>query len=67
MDERTFMMESEVFRHLQWVMILFRVLTKKFVKGESSQFQNCRVNFHKFHILFSMKLSQLGQFITSFV
>jgi hypothetical protein len=29
--------------------IFFKVLTKKFVKDGASQFQNFRVNFHKFH------------------
>jgi hypothetical protein len=33
---------------------------KKFVKDRASQFQNFRVNFHKFRMLFSMGLSQLG-------
>jgi hypothetical protein len=28
------------------------------VKDGTSQFQNFRVNFHKFHALFSMRLSQ---------
>jgi hypothetical protein len=39
-------------------MTLFKVLTKKFVKDGTSQFQNFCVNFHKFHALFSMRLSQ---------
>jgi hypothetical protein len=30
-------------------MILFKVLTKKFVKDGASQFQKFRINFHKFH------------------
>jgi hypothetical protein len=29
-------------------------------KNGASQFQNFRVNFHKFHSLSSMRLSQLG-------
>jgi hypothetical protein len=33
---------------------------KKYVKDSASQSQNFRVNFHKFHALFSMRLSQLG-------
>jgi hypothetical protein len=33
---------------------------KKFMKGDASQFQTYRVNFHKFHALFSTRLSQLG-------
>jgi hypothetical protein len=33
-------------------MILFKVLTKKFVKDDTSQFQNFRVNFNRFHTLF---------------
>jgi hypothetical protein len=48
-------------------MILFEVLTKKFVKESASQFQNFHVNFQKFHALFSMRLLQLGYDITSFV
>jgi hypothetical protein len=32
-------------------MILFKVLTKKFVKAGASQVQNFYVNFHKFHAL----------------
>jgi hypothetical protein len=47
-------------------MILFKELTKKFSKGGASQFQNFRVNFLAFHALFSMRLSQIGQGITSF-
>jgi hypothetical protein len=39
-------------------MNLFTVLTKKFVKDGTSQFQNFHVNFHKFHALLSVKLSQ---------
>jgi hypothetical protein len=39
---------------------LVQVLTKIFVKNGTSLFQNFQVNFHKFHALFSMKLSQLG-------
>jgi hypothetical protein len=40
---------------------------KKIVKDGASQFQNFYVNFHKFHALFSMRLSQLGYaIITSF-
>jgi hypothetical protein len=46
-------------------MILFKVLTKKFVKDGASQFQNIRVNFHTFHTLFSARLSQIGYAITS--
>jgi hypothetical protein len=48
-------------------MILLKVLTKKFVKDGASQFQNFRVNFHKFHALFSTRLSQVGSAITRFV
>jgi hypothetical protein len=33
---------------------------KQSVKDGVSQFQNFRVNFHKFHALFSARLSQLG-------
>jgi hypothetical protein len=39
---------------------LFKELTKTFVKFGASQFQDFRVNFHKFHTLFSERLSQLG-------
>jgi hypothetical protein len=38
--------------------ILFKMLTKKFLKDGDSQFQNFRVNFHKFHALFCTRLSQ---------
>jgi hypothetical protein len=41
-------------------MILFKVLTKKFVKDRDSQFHNIRVNFHKIHALFSTRVLQLG-------
>jgi hypothetical protein len=43
-------------------MKFFEVLTKKFVKDGVSQLQK----FHKFHELFSTRLSQLGWAITSF-
>jgi hypothetical protein len=59
MGEQMFMMNSKVVRHLQSVMSLFKV------KDGASQFQNFRVNFHKFHALFSTRLSQLGYAITS--
>jgi hypothetical protein len=39
-------------------MILFKVLAKKFVKDSISQFRNFHVNFHRFHPLFSTRLSQ---------
>jgi hypothetical protein len=52
MGEQMFTMKSEV--------ILFKVLTKKFVKGGASQFQNFHVNFHKFYALFCTRLSLLG-------
>jgi hypothetical protein len=39
---------------------MFKVLTKKFVKEGASQLQNFLVNFHKFHAISSMILSQLG-------
>jgi hypothetical protein len=45
---------------------LVQVLTKKFVKDGTSQFPNIHVNFHKFHILFSMRLSQLDLDMTRF-
>jgi hypothetical protein len=37
------------------------------VKDGVSQFQNLLLNFHTFHALFSTRLSQIGQAITSFV
>jgi hypothetical protein len=37
--QTNFMMKSEVVDHLKSVMILFKVLTKKFVKDSASQFQ----------------------------
>jgi hypothetical protein len=37
---------------------LVKVLNKKFVKDDASQFQKFCVNLSKFHILFSMILSQ---------
>jgi hypothetical protein len=46
-------------------MNLFKVLTKKFVKDGTSQFQKFHVTFHKFHTLFSMRLSvRLGYHMT---
>jgi hypothetical protein len=46
-------------------MILFKVLTKKLVKDGASQFQNFRVNLHRFHATFFIRLSQLVYVITS--
>jgi hypothetical protein len=46
--------------------ILFKVLTKKFVKDGASQFQNFHVNIHMFHSLFSARISQIGQAVTTF-
>jgi hypothetical protein len=40
------------------MIILFKVLTKKFVKDSASQFQNFCVNFHKSHTLFCTRFSQ---------
>jgi hypothetical protein len=37
-----------------------KMLINKSVKDGDSQFQNLRVNFHKFQALFSTTLSQLG-------
>jgi hypothetical protein len=34
-------------------MILFKVLTQKFVKDGTSQFQNFHMSLYKFHALFS--------------
>jgi hypothetical protein len=39
---------------------LVQVLTKKFPKDGTSQFQNFRVNFDTFHTLFSTRLSWIG-------
>jgi hypothetical protein len=38
-------------------MILFEVLTNKFMKDGASQFQKFRVNVHKLYALFSTRLS----------
>jgi hypothetical protein len=38
----------------------FKSVDQKYVKDGASQFQNFRLNFHKFHALFSTRLSQLG-------
>jgi hypothetical protein len=38
-------------------MILFKAVTKIFVKDGNSQFQNFCVNFHKFHALFCIRQS----------
>jgi hypothetical protein len=48
-------------------MILFKVLTKKLVKGGSSYFQSFLVNSNKFHALCFTWLSQLAYTITNFV
>jgi hypothetical protein len=37
-----------------------QTVDQKLVKDGVSQFQNLRVNFQKFHALFSTRLSQLG-------
>jgi hypothetical protein len=37
---------------------LVQSVDKKFAKDGVSQFQNFRVDFHKFHALFSTRLSQ---------
>jgi hypothetical protein len=59
-DERKmFTLKTEVVAHLQWVIIFFKVLNKQFVKNGAPQFQNFRMNFPKFHGLFSTILSQL--------
>jgi transposase len=39
---------------------LVKALPKKICEDSTSQFQNFHVNFHKFHALFSMILSQFG-------
>jgi hypothetical protein len=39
---------------------LIQSVYQKLVKDGASKFQNSRVNFHKFHALFSIRLSQLG-------
>jgi hypothetical protein len=49
MGEQMFTMKSEV------------VLTRKSVKDGASQFQNFRVNFHKFHaVLYEIIIVRLG-------
>jgi hypothetical protein len=59
MGEQMFRVKSEVVSYLERVMISFKVLNKKFVKGGASQFQNLcalfsyeiitvRVGYHKF-------------------
>jgi hypothetical protein len=54
-------MNREVVGHL------VRVVIKECVKDTASQFQKFRVNFYKFHALFSIRLSHLGYaIITSF-
>jgi hypothetical protein len=45
---------------------LVQSIDKKFVKDDASQFQNFRVNFHKFHTLFCTRLPQSGCAITRF-
>jgi hypothetical protein len=57
---KMFTMKSEVVSHLYWVMDLVRNVDKKFVKDNSSQFQNFCMNFHEFHALFITRLSYLG-------
>jgi hypothetical protein len=53
---RMFMMKSEV---VDWTSImsndLVQSVEQKFVKDGTSQFQNFRVNFHKFHALISTR------------
>jgi hypothetical protein len=62
------MMKSEVFGRPSVVSDdLFQNVNKKSVKNGVSQFKNFLMNFHKFHPLFSTRLSQLGKaIITSF-
>jgi hypothetical protein len=38
----------------------FKMFTKNYVSDGTLQFQNFGVNFHKFHILFCMRLSHVG-------
>jgi hypothetical protein len=59
--EQTFMMKSEMVRPAILFLILFEVLTKKFVNDGASQFHNFQANFSKFQALFSKKLSQLAR------
>jgi hypothetical protein len=47
-------------------MILFTVVTKQFVRDGASKFQTFRANFHKFHSVFSTRLTQLGHAIAKF-
>jgi hypothetical protein len=61
MGEKMFTIKSEVVGRPSVVSEdLVQNVTKKFVKDGALQFQNFRVNFHKFHALFSTRLSQLG-------
>jgi hypothetical protein len=39
---------------------LASVVRERFMKADASEFQNFCVNFHKFHALFPMRLSQIG-------
>jgi hypothetical protein len=66
MGEQMLTMKNKMVGHLQRVIILFSAVSKKSVKDGVSQFQNFRVNFHKFHALISTRLSQLGYAITNF-
>jgi hypothetical protein len=67
MGEQMFTMKSEV---VNWPSVvsedLVQSVDQKFVKDGASQFQNFYVNFHKFHALFSVRLSHLGKAVTSF-
>jgi hypothetical protein len=59
--EQMFTMKSEVVSQPSEVSYnLVQSVDQKCMKDGISQFQNFHVNFHKFHALFSTRLSQLG-------
>jgi hypothetical protein len=61
MGEQIFMMKSEVVSQPSVVSNdLVQSIDKKILKDSTSQFQKFHLNFHNFHTLFSMRLSQLG-------
>jgi hypothetical protein len=62
MGEQMFTMKSEVVGRPAVVSDdLLQSVAKKIVKDGASQFQNFRVNFHKFYPLFSTTVLQFGQ------
>jgi hypothetical protein len=61
MGEEMFTMKSEVVGRPSVVSDdLVQSVDQKLVKDSAPQFQNFCVNFHKFHTLFSTRLSQFG-------